>query len=255
MNHTELFTHYLTQRGFQASTVRNYGNKLQFFFDWCAKASLEVETTNLEDLYVYKSHCVFQGLSVSSVRERITVIKHYFQSIQREDNPALLVKHKKQTKTLPSSLLSEEELKELYRNIEAQTFIQRRDKVMLGLVIFQGLKREELEGLELHHINFEEADVYIASYSKANARNIALHPIQLPHLMSYIYEFRPKLLVETNKKTERLFFSMGKSNSTNNALQKKVTNLKRAYPSFKTLTQVRESRMSIWIKKHGIRKA
>jgi len=31
--------------------------------------------------------------------------------------------------------------------------------------------------------------------------------------------------------------------------------LKREYPIFKTITQLRESRMSLWVKEYGIRKA
>ena len=255
MNRIEQFSEYLTKRGFQPRTINSYGNKLRPFVDWCNRNQLLPENTSLENLYAYKRECLEQGLQIGTVRERLTVVKHYFQSINREDNPALLVKHKKRTTTLPPQLLSEEELKELYRNIEAKTFIQRRDKVMLGLVIFQGLKREELDMLEVHHLNFDEADIYVPSSTKTNARNIPLNPIQLPHLMAYIYEYRPKLLREANRETERLFVSMGKGNSMTNALQFKVQSLKRTYPSFKTLTQVRESRMAIWIKEHGIRKA
>lgn len=74
-------------------------------------------------------------------------------------------------------------------------------------------------------------------------------------LISYLYEFRPKLLTEAKKETNKLFFSMGTSNSIDNALQINVNHLKRKFPSFKSLTQLRESRMSIWVKKYGIRKA
>lgn len=46
-----------------------------------------------------------------------------------------------------------------------------------------------------------------------NSRSIDLHPMQIKNLMDYLYEFRPKLLTEAKKETNKLFFSMGTSNS------------------------------------------
>ena len=133
--------------------------------------------------------------------------------------------------------------------------IQKRDKVILGCVIFQGVKREELDLLELQHLDLEEATIYIPSSTKTNSRTISLHPIQMPHLMTYLYEIRPKLLVEAQKDTSRLFFSMGKGSSLTNALYIKTKELKHNYPSFKSLTQIKASRMALWIKAHGVRQA
>lgn len=73
--------------------------------------------------------------------------------------------------------------------------------------------------------------------------------------MEYLYEIRPRLLNEANKTTNRLFFSMGKGNSLTNAINLMTKELKKEYPIFKTITQLRESRMAIWVKEHGIRKA
>jgi site-specific recombinase XerD len=204
-----------------------------------------------------------KGLSINRTRQLLGVIKHYFQFIKREDNPALLIKHKKREYTLPKNLLSEDQLKDLYHTIEAKTLIQRRDKVMLGLVIFQGLKREEPNALEIQHLNLDNATVYVPASNRTNARTLELHPLQMTHLMSYIYEFRPRLLIEiqnpkygkAHTETNYLFFSMGSGQFINNALQKKLRELKILSPSFVSLTQIKESRMSIWVKQNGIRKA
>ena len=249
------FSTYLTKRGFHPQTIYGYTNKLKQYFVWCDQNHLDSDRTTLDELYDYKRYCLEQGLKNGSIRERLSVIKHYFQSIHRKDNPALLVKHKKRVMTLPDKVLTEEDLKELYRNIEVKTFIQRRDKAMLGLVIFQALKRDELELLEIHHLDLDEATIYVPSSTKTNSRTLDLHPTQMNHLMTYLYDFRPKLLAESAKETNRLFFSMGSSNSLNNALQIKVNAMKKQFPNFKSLMQVKESRMTLWIKQHGIRKA
>ena len=251
----EAFQTFLVSRGFRPQTICSYSKQLNQFFAWCEKTKIKSDTATLEDLYSYKNYCLERGLSIHSTRQLLSVIKHYFKSIGREENPALLIKHKKRERTLPSQLLSKEQLQDLYRLIEAKTLIQRRDKGILGLVIFQGLKREELDVLEVHHLNLDEASIYVSASARTNARTLELHPLQMTHLMAYIYEYRPRLLTEASKETNRLFFSMGKGNSLTNALQIKTNELKTFYPSFKTLTQIKESRMAVWVKQYGVRKA
>ena len=217
-----LFQNFLTKRGYRPQTLVSYTKQLHQFFAWCTIKNIDCDIATLEELYRYKNHCVSRGLAVQSTRQLLSVIKLYYQSIERKENPALLIKHKKRTSTLPSKLLSKEELQELYRSIDTRTLIQKRDKAILGFVIFQGLKREELEALEIQHLDMDTASVYVSASARTNARTLLLHPMQMAHLMTYIYEYRPQLLVEAGKETNRLFFSMGKGNSLNNALQKKT---------------------------------
>jgi site-specific recombinase XerD len=249
------FETYLQKKGYRPRTIYGYQNKLNQFFNWCNLNEINSDTASLEQLYQYKNDLTEQGLSTHTIRQLFSVVKLYYNSIQRIDNPALLIKHKKRQETLPSNLLSENELKELYVNISVNTFIQRRDKALFGFIIFQGLKQEELEKLEIHYLDFNETTVYVPASARTNARTLELHPMQIKHLMDYFYEYRALLLREANKETNKLFFSMGSGTTLNNALQRKLNELKRSYRFFKSITQIKESRMSIWVKQHGVRKA
>ena len=88
MKPLEQFRAYLSKRGFHPQTIYGYGNKLKQYLDWCEDNGIHSDTASLEDLYTYKNHCNEQGLALNTVRERLSIIKHYFQSIQREGNPA-----------------------------------------------------------------------------------------------------------------------------------------------------------------------
>ena len=245
----------LIEKGYRPITANGYRKQLKKYFDWCDMNQKNPNTTTLDDLYDYKRSLINQKLKHQTVRQLITCIKHYFQIIAREENPALLVKHKSKEVRLPSNLFTEEALDNIYRETTIQTLIQRRDKVMLGLVIYQALKREEINRLTVHHIDIDKGCVYVPATAKTNSRTIDLSPKQMGHLMSYIYEYRPKLKELANKETEKLFFTMGKGRCFNNALSIKTQELKREFSTFKSLTQIKESRMSIWVKEHGIRKA
>lgn len=249
------FESYLQSKGYRPRTIYGYINKLNQFFDWCKWNTINPDTATLKQLYQYKNDLTEQSLSTNTIRQLFAVIKLYYQSIKRTDNPALLIKHTKRQETLPSNLLSEAELINLYQNLEVTNFIQRRDKAIFGFVVFQGLKREELEKLETHFLDFNETMVYVPTSARTNARSLELHPLQVKHLMDYVFEYRPLLLKEAHKETNKLFFSMGTGNTLGSALQRKLSELKHNYKYFKSITQIKESRMSLWVKQHGVRKA
>lgn len=258
MNTEVIITNYqevLTRKGYRARTVHGYGKQLRQYLRWCEAHHLNHETTSLDELYRYKRYQVDRGLDHKTVRTLLTSVKHYFVSIEREDNPALLVKHRKTEKTLPTRLYTSDMLDELYLSLVSRTMIQHRDKAMLGLVIYQGLKREEINNLEVVDINTERGQVYVKERPNTHARTLALNVKQMGQLLSYLYEYRPKLLEEAEKQTDRLFFSMGKGNRIDNVMHRMSKQIKQQYPSFRNLSQLKESRMRIWVKEYGIRKA
>ncbi|HAD96133.1 MAG TPA: hypothetical protein DCG19_01945 [Cryomorphaceae bacterium] len=246
---------FLRKRGYRPQTIYGYGNLLDTFLNWCTHQNINPATASLDQLYTYKKELVEQGLKAQTVQQHLSILKHYYASIDREDNPALLVKHKKREHTLPEHLFGEDELKELYRSLEASNLVQRRDKVMIGMVIFQGLRREELTLIETEHLNLDTTTLYVPSTTKTNSRNIELHPMQMKDLLAYVYDYRPLLLKEAQKNTTRLFFSMGTGNAMNNAIQRKMDTLRHWHPALRSLAQLRESRISLWVQAYGLRKA
>lgn len=70
-----------------------------------------------------------------------------------------------------------------------------------------------------------------------------------------MYEYRKALLNVAHKKTDKLFFSMGQGEQVQNSLQRKINEMKKTFSQFRDLKQIKESRMSIWTKEFGIRKA
>lgn len=256
MERSETLVTYLIQRGYLPKTARRYGKLINMYFKWCDENGFNPDTTSLDKLYQYKNWFVERGYKDNTIRQHIAGVKHYFNSIGREENPALLVKHRKRESTLPSAIFNEEELKEFYKTLRAQNIVQKRNKVMLGMVIFQGMKREELDAIEISHVDLENASVYVSASHRTYSRTVELHPLQVGLLSTYLYEVRPRLQIEANKKeTDRLFFSMGEGKSVQNGLQIQLNQLKREHSEFRSLTQIKESRMMIWVKQHGIRKA
>lgn len=173
------FENYLLKRGYRPVTANAYRKLIVKYFKWCKSFNYKPNATTLEDLYEYKDYHLKRGVSVRATSQLLSVLKHYFMFTKREENPALLVKHKKQEKNLPRGLLSEEEIRMIFQEMNAHTLIQRRDKLMISMVLFQALKREELNNLQLEDLKLSEAKVYIRETSRTNSRILDLHPLQI----------------------------------------------------------------------------
>ena len=247
------FEKYFTKRGYHPNTIRSYCNLLKQYQRWCKANCIDSEAATLEELYDYQSHCRDRGLKTRTIRERIIMLKHYYRSISREDNPALLIRTEKEEKKLPKGMMDEEMLMELYLAALPRTLTQKRDKVMLGLVLFQGLRRNELANLRLEHINKGQSKLYVTETLKTNARYIDIKAVQRADLQNYIYTLREQLLIEARKETDAMFFSQGTGAKLDNALGFMFRNVKNKFPSVDSLQQLRESRITLWVKQFGIR--
>ena len=249
------FRKWLKEKGYLTNTIRGYINNMNCFINWCESNQIKPDVATLNQIYEYVEHIRNKGYGIICLKGRILALKHYYKFIRRKTNPALLVKVEKAEKKLPSNLLDEETLTSLFISIIPQTLGQKKSKVMLGLVIFQAVKREELELLELEHVDIENKRIYIPSSSRCNSRYVHLEMFQIKDIERYIYQLRPQLLKEAKKNTSKLFFSSGQGKHLNNSLTFIMKGIKRINPYLKTLAQLRESRITIWLKKYGVRQA
>ena len=147
-------------------------------------------------------------------------------------------------------LLEEEELLEIYESYGAAGLSGKRNKAVLGVLIWQGLKRGELEKLRINDVDLERALIRIPETGMSNSRVLDLSGQQMKGMEDYIYQIRP--LINT-KSSDRLFISMGTGNQLSNSLSYLVRNLKKENPKLKSFTQIRQSVITKWLKQYDIR--
>jgi integrase/recombinase XerD len=68
--------------------------------------------------------------------------------------------------------------------------IELRDKVILSLLIYQGLTTKNIVSIELKDLNLEQATIYIKRETTLNARTLELHPKQIMLINKYLNEER-----------------------------------------------------------------
>jgi site-specific recombinase XerD len=249
------FRKYLEHKGYKHDTVADYLRMIRHFKTWCDHSDVNPSIATLDDLYDYKEHCMNKGYSLNYTKHRIVGIQHYYDALGRNPNPASLMKQGRKEVAIPKSPLSSEEMKDLYQNQEACTITQKREVVMLGIFLFQGVRIDEIKLLTIRDIDLERGIISLPKTATTNARNIPLATMQIPKLMTYLYEVRPKLLQEAGKQSDLLFFSTGKGSSLQSAITGVQKRLKRSHTEATCLRYIRQSRVSHWVKELGMRKA
>jgi integrase/recombinase XerD len=76
------------------------------------------------------------------------------------------------------------------RKINKLPTIELRDKVILSLLIYQGLTTKNIINIELKDLNLEQATIYIKGETTLNARILELHPKQIMLINKYLTEER-----------------------------------------------------------------
>lgn len=247
------FKNYLQNLGYQTNTIKGILNNLNYFFEWCRYNAINPKKANLNQLYEYQDYNRKKGNSVPYMRDKNKTLIHYFQFIKRKENPALLLKTEKRETKLPSNILDEEYLLNIYISIKANTVIEKRNKVVMGLAIYQGLKRSDLELIQLENVDLKNNRIFIPSTKSSNSRYIPLKSYQLQDLQYYIYDLRPQLLINAKKQTNKLFFSMGLGEKLNNVLTRMLKILKSDFSYITSLAQFQQSRITLWLKEFGLR--
>ena len=129
-------------------------------------------------------------------------------------------------KRLPLPLLKEEVLAQAYDNFPIGGLEKKRNKVMLGLIIWQALRRCELVSLEVKDLDLAKGQLTIRATKRTNQRVLNLHPRQLLDLQNYLLRVRPALLVLKDQKIEQFFINA----KSGNQISKIVGSLNRQLP-------------------------
>lgn len=181
---------------------------------------------------------------------------HYFNFLGWESNPGLLLQFTKRTRTLPKGIMDKYELEELYMKMEAKTPTQKRDLAMFGLIVFQGITRNELQVLELEDLDFDQGTIHIPATQKTNSRILPIDQKQKEDLFHYVLDVREELLRTSEKEdSPYIFFSQGSGEKIDNTLARFLGILKRKHPAFTTITNIRQSRITHWVETEELPKA
>jgi integrase/recombinase XerD len=153
---------------------------------------------------------------INNIKRILASIKKYYDYLieigKRKDNPARAVKLR-DTKENPiqlQDLLTEKELQKLLEpRQERYPFLEKRNKIIMSLLVNQALRIGEIENIKLQDIDLEKAHIQIHKTGVTNARNLPLKAEQILLLHHYVTKDRNKLKTWRNDKEALLLGKLG----------------------------------------------
>ena len=184
------FTEYLQQKNFSAATVSSYSKYINHFTNWLQREDITATDITYTELLDFVRYLQATGKSKRTITHLLGIVRHYFTCLiaegKRTDNPAAGLFIKGMVRKVSNNLLSSEEMQELYRQYSIQLNVDESKKIMLGLLVYQGLTTDEVIRLELRHVNTSQAKVFIKAIKRTNERWPELQAVQMPGLQAYL---------------------------------------------------------------------
>lgn len=136
----------------------------------------------------------------STVSRMVAAIKVYYDYLChagiRKDNPAkaIILKDKISRDIQLQDLFTTSELALLMNRKDFHFNLVGRNKVLMSLLIYQGLRPKEMEAIQLRDIDLQEGNIYIRATPRTNSRTLTLKPNQILLFQEYLHSIRNNLL-------------------------------------------------------------
>lgn len=253
----EGFKDYLESIRLRPATIANNMRYARRFLEWLDKENLSVENCTYNDLLALIKH--YRGLDYSphNINNHLNGVQYYYdyQKIlgTLQHNPAVNLRVKGHVEKMPRELLSQKQIENIYESYHAETPVQKRNKIMISLVVYQAIEREEIYFLEPGDINLKKGTVRIRKNTRLQGRILKLNAMQILPLQEYMSGIRPRLLKLKGKKSEKLFITIGTSGHIKDAMRELLQELKQEHEYLNSFTQIRVSVISQWVKERNIR--
>jgi integrase/recombinase XerD len=259
------FSLYLQQNGYADSTIISYQRKVTIFLLWSKQKKYQIETITYKSLenYIKTLKTEKRNLKDKSIKHEVGILKLFFTYLVvdgfRDSNPLdKLIYHAE--RGFEHQLLSKIELEELYAsfpidNIETPscTSVAIRNKVITGLIVYQGASATDLKVLEIDHLNLAKGTIYFPGTKRTNSRTLKLEGHQIYVLMQYLETHREILSKRVNSSENSLFLCKnGRISTITNQVTKELKKLNFRVTNLK---QLRASVITIWVKEYNLRKA
>ena len=258
MKSLKAFSDYLKRKQFASSTIKIAKSVARVHLEWLDKENLEADQITYNDLLLYMKDCTRKGAKKRTVQHYINTLKHYYDHLLEEGeiatNPAEEINIKGVKRKILYHILEPHELHQLYNAYQDESSVGKRNKTMLGLLVYQGLKTEELAKLEITDIKLREGKIEVPGGKKSNHRTMTLESHQIMDMYEYILQARPEILRESKEETNKLIITpTGKPSTISNLTGSFIKPLKAQNETLLNAKQIRASVITKWLKQYNLR--
>jgi integrase/recombinase XerD len=248
------FKTYLEKQGNDKSTICQKLNYTGYFLKWLDKERLQEAETTYNDLMEFINWCKLESKSKRHINTIIRSVRNYYDYLKTNQaeiiNPAANLHLKGIRHKLPHDILSAETMEEIYNAYPVIDNRTQRNKIMLGMFIYQGITTGELKKLQAMHVKLQSGKIFIPGSRHSNSRTLELRSFQVLDLHEYINQIRSEFLT---RPVDQLFISAEGNTNLKNSVHHLFRAIKRINPAIKSAKQIRASVITHWLKTHNLR--
>lgn len=266
----EKFKEWLTIKKYSPATVETTVRIVEYFRTWSEKEGIELEEIIYSDAMAFIKWSSKHGASQKTIANYLNHIRKFYSFLISEgtvkENPVAHIRVQGIKRKIYYDILNDEELKILYQNYPVTIAINKhmppqernvlsrgRNKVILSLLIQQGLRVEEVAALRLQDLQLKEGKITIHSQRRTAARIMSLASHQVYELMDYVHEIR-RQFIEVYGASDKLFLQWKKGENFYGITQMMLKHIRNINNRIKNFDQVRASVITGWLKIFDIRK-
>jgi integrase/recombinase XerD len=248
------FDEYRNKNGYSEKSISVQNSHVNRLKNWCINQNINLEEINYNQALQFIDSERSRGILNQTIIREINSIRIYFdyllESGKLQQNVIRRIKIRNTPKKAIAETLSPEQLETTYQSFsnlpewghrtKTAKELHKRNVVILGLLVFQGLTSGETAKLETNHINLTEGKIYVPSTRKSNARTLKLQANQILPIKTYIEEFKPQPYMFPCKKQSDMICNI-------------VSQAKKLNPEIIDSRQIRTSVIMNWLKSNNIR--
>ena len=166
--YTKEFLHFLEyEKRYSLHTIKSYSTDLRQFRQFLSTEFNVSSVSQIEFQFIraWVAGLLNNNISARSVNRKITTLKTYFRFLLKErlilKSPMLKIIPPKTSKRLPV-FLEEIKMLKLFKEIDfGEGFIAERDRLILELFYFTGIRLSELINLQTKDVNYSEETIQV----------------------------------------------------------------------------------------------
>ncbi len=241
---------------YSSTSIATYERFANQFLEWTQRENIPSEQVRYQDILLYMKHCsTKKEYSQRTVQHVVITLGHYFDYLQEtqqiENNPVKGIKVQGVKRKTLYHILEAHELHAIYHHYEATTLSQKKNRVIVGLLLYQGLKTEELNKLEVKDVKLREGKIEISGGKKSNARTLQLESHQMLDVYEYVIQVREQILEKTKQNTAKLFLSLEGGEKLR--VDFLMDQLRKQHAKLENADQLRASVIVKWLKQYNLR--
>lgn len=251
------FSDYLKRQDLTRASIESCQRAVNLFMQWLSKQAIRPDQVIYTDVLAYMKHCQKKGVTQRTIQNYLGMVRHFYDYLieqhQTEVNPVTGIKVQGVKRKTLYPIFQPAQLHAIYNSFEAKTLTDKRDKVMLGLLIYQGLRTQELAMLVIKDVKVKEGKIQVPASRKGNERTLQLESHQVLEMYDYLLQVRKEIQEQSGRQSNKLFIGLDGGEDMSNFSHYLMVKVGRKYKGIVNPKQIRASVIVKWLRQYNLR--